>query len=126
MDNLVRWGIVDREILRTLFEKDDAVDVYKFYQKYNLLPTKILTSIRRLQEIDVVVFDAETLSVSLTNSGRYWVVANRREIFMQKIDLSWKAPPASYVREKRDTTEPYVPKRRYISRNFFESLVPKA
>jgi hypothetical protein len=126
MKNLVRWGVVDREILRTLFQENVAVDVYMFYEKYNLLPTKILTSIRRLQEIGVAVFNPETLLVSLTEAGRYWVVANRREIFMQKIDLSWKEPPVSYVREQREIAEPYVPKRRYISKKFFESLVPKA
>lgn len=125
MKNSVCWGVVDREILRTLFEQNKAVDVYMFYEKYNLLPTKILTSIRRLQEIDVVVFNPETLLISLTEAGRYWVVENRRAIFMQKIDLSWKNPPASYVREQREIAEPYVPKRRYISKKFFESLVPK-
>lgn len=126
MRNLVRWDVVDREILRTLFEENNAVDVYTFYEKYNLLPTKILNSIRRLLEIGVVMFNPEALSVSLTEDGRYWVVANRREIFMQKIELSWKEPPASYVREQREIAEPYVPKRRYISKKFFKSLVPKA
>ncbi|MES2038356.1 MAG: hypothetical protein V4495_10990 [Pseudomonadota bacterium] len=119
------WDISDREILLILFESSQAVDVYSFYEKYNLLPTKILTSIRKLQEIGVLVFNPESLLVSLTEEGRIWIVANRREIFLRKIDLSWKAPPSSYLRTKIKEFEPYIPRRRYISKDFFNSLVPK-
>lgn len=125
-NQLSNWNIADREILLILFESHGDVDIYYFHEKYHLLPAKILTSIRKLQELGVVVFDPETMFVSLTDSGRFWVVANRREIFMRKLDLTWKNPPSSYVRPQIGVLVPYVPKRRYISRKFFDALAPKS
>lgn len=120
-----RWDVADREILITLFSNVGEVDIYSLHERFNLLPSKIIASIRKLQEINVLTFDPERMLVSLTESGRFWVVANRREIFLQKIDQPWKAPPSSYVRFQIGPTTPYVPKRRYISKDFFESLIPK-
>ena len=121
----MNWDIADREILLILFESHGEIDVYSFYEKYHLLPARILSSIRKLQELSVVVFNSESMLISLTDSGRIWVVANRREIFMRKIDMVWRSPPSSYVRPQIPVLEPYVPKRRYISKKFFNSLVPK-
>lgn len=119
------WDVADREILLVLFESYGEVDVYSFHEKYHLLPARILSSIRKLQELSVVVFNSDSMLISLTDSGRIWVVANRREIFMRKIDMVWRVPPSSYVRPQIRVLEPYVPKRRYISKKFFDSLVPK-
>jgi hypothetical protein len=120
------WVVADREILLTLFQSHGEVDVYFFYEQFNLRPAEILTSIRKLHEIGVIAFNPETMFTSLTATGRFFVVENRREIFMRKVALTWKAPPSSYVRPQVDILEPYVPKRRYISKDFFDALAPKS
>jgi len=122
---LTKWIVADREMLLTLFQAEGEVNVYSFYEKFNLRPAEILTSIRKLEELGVITFNPQDMVTSLTKFGRFWVVENRREIFMQKVSLAWKAPPLSYVRPRHNVLEPYVPKRRYISSEFFEALAPK-
>jgi len=115
------FNSADREILRTLYSTMDAIDVYVFYERYNLLPSAILRSIRRF-EAEGVIRLMEDASLQLTEQGRRWVVGHRKQIFLRAVEAEWKEPPASYLIYPLPAFSPYIPKRRNISKKFFESL----
>jgi hypothetical protein len=119
------WDIADREILRLLFKTDAPMELYVFHEKFNLLPVQILKSVRKLLEIQVIKIEAEGRSIALTEKGKNWTLLNRKNIFMRPIEMYWKAAPISYTRQKMQPFEPYVPKRRFLSKKFFDTLAPK-
>lgn len=120
MNNL-EFNSADREILRMLYSTAASVDVYVFYERYNLLPSDILRSIRRF-EVEGVIRLETNATLTLTEHGRRWVVGYRKHIFLKKVEAEWKEPPASYLIYTLPAFSPYIPKRRNISKKFFESL----
>lgn len=120
MDESV-FNSADREILRTLYSTGDALDVYVFYDRYNLIPSAILQSLRRFEGEGIIKLVGGS-SLMLTEHGRRWVVAHRKRLFLRELDADWKEPPVSYLIDPLPTFAPYIPKRKNTSKKFFESL----
>jgi hypothetical protein len=125
MEGVAIWSTADRELLRLLFEAECAISIYLLHEKYHLRPVEILISLRKFDAIGIVEVNFDEMCMSMSESGRLWVVLHRREIFLTPVDMPWKAPPPSYTRRQTLCLDSYVPKRKYLSAKFFEALATK-
>ncbi|WP_445682651.1 hypothetical protein [Radicibacter daui] len=98
------------EILKTLYQKQDWVNVYYFHEKYLLSAGQISNFIRRYGKFEIINF--KNYEIKLTAKGINWLIANRRHIFLTKKNRHWayfKADP------KLKIGDPYLPNLHSIS-----------
>ena len=107
----------DREVISALFEASDWLDLFDLHLDFVLSPGQVLDSVERLQAGGYL--ERKGLHARLTDLGREWVIASRRELFMNPA-RDWRSYEAKdrLVREN----EPYLPDFAKVDRKFFVEL----
>lgn len=112
----------DREILRDLYTASGWVEVYFFHKKYLLSPAQITRTIRKLEELKIV--EVSDYKIRMTEFGRKWLLANRRQVFLRPDDMSWKNT-SSKVAYNDDENSTYFPRPGKMRQPFYEKLYGK-
>lgn len=108
----------EREVYQRLFSHDGWLDLFELHTRWSLSPGQLSSAIEKLLEERMV--EVKGTNAKLTERGRVWIVKNRREIFMD-VERKWDVPKA--VSEHRIAAgEPYLPRIRSLSMDFFEKL----
>lgn len=88
----------DREILKSLFSTDNAMNIYEFYEKLSLSPSHISSFLKKYLEINVVEYN--DYKINLTEGGKKWIVKNRYELFLKERKCFWRNIPISWQFKK--------------------------
>jgi hypothetical protein len=98
----------EREILRTMFERGDWLDLYTLHEEFLLSPGQLSNAVRNFARNEII--EVEGLLVRLTEQGKKWVFAHRREIFLTDRNRYWAKPFDHDAQPPIPTTQPYLPK----------------
>lgn len=109
----------DIEIIRELSKRKE-VDAYFFHEKYMLSPAQLLKSIKKLREEGIIIFEEKILS--LTDKGKIWVMANRKQLFLQERSKYWKQISKEVKQERMMKNELYKPKKKNIDSELFKNI----
>ena len=104
----------DREILRDLLVGNKAISIFVFHQKYLLSPGQLARVARKYSEMGIIAVNGDHLS--LTDSGRAWVIRNRRKIFRCSEISTWKKTPDEFKKEYKDSEMYMLPSRKKIKK----------
>lgn len=96
----------DIEFVKELYFHN-SVSVYYFHEKYMLSPAQLGRTIRKFIEIECVTLN--DTNITLTNKGRKWIIANRRELFLKNKDKYWKNIPIDMKQEAISINDTYKP-----------------
>ena len=108
----------ERELYQHLFSREGWVDLFELHTRLSLSPAQLSSSIEKLFEKGLV--EVEGTNARLTGSGRAWLVKNRREVFMN-VKRYWQVPK-SVAEPSIVPGEPYLPRIRSLSADFFKKL----
>lgn len=98
----------DIEFMRELYIHN-SVSLYFFHEKYMLSPAQLGRTIRKFTNIECVIFNENY--IELTEKGRKWVIANRRELFLKTKEKYWKNIPVEMAQEAFQINDTYKPKK---------------
>lgn len=105
----MRFHSEDVLLIRTLFQTRGSIQVLWFNTHYRLSPGQVSRAIERLLREDAVEIDERTRTINMTESGRRWVMDNRKVIFGKR-PLYWKRTQnKAYNRIKLNPKDLYVP-----------------
>lgn len=96
----------DIELLKELYYKNTA-NVYFFHERYRLSPAQLARAIRKFENQGLIEFNDTT--VTLTENGKKWVLANRKDIFLYERKKYWKEVPENMRRKPIKMNSPYKP-----------------
>lgn len=85
---------VDKKVIKDLLSSSDGIIIYSLFEKYNFSPAQISRFTRKFFEEGVILKINDTLR--LTEFGRKWVMANRKEIFLKERKNTWEKIPDSW------------------------------
>lgn len=88
----------EREVIEALFQAEDWLDLYELHVEFRLSPAQIYECLERLSFNNFA--DIEGTRGRLTESGRRWVLASRRMIFLSP-NLDWRE-----IRDRGKSTHP--------------------
>jgi len=115
MDN---YASFEREIIRTLFESQDWVDLFDLHERYMLSPGQLSFAVRRLKGLGII--ETNGLQVKLNARGRKWVFAHREPLFLRG-NRFWAAQNDQVGDAQLSPLEPYMPKLKSIRADFFRN-----
>jgi hypothetical protein len=107
-DMKITYSSFEKEILRSLFERGDWLDLYQLHQEYLLSPGQLSYAVRKFVHNEII--EVEGLLVRLTEHGQKWVFAHRREIFLADRNRYWAEPSDHKMQTPMPVTQPYLPK----------------
>lgn len=104
------------EIMRHLFTSPrGSIDLYELHQEFMLSSGQLANVCRRMAEIGVLKIEMKdelpTLMVSITPSGRQWVVRHRKRLFLSPSDRPW-ATATRETSARLDVFAPFLPTKR--------------
>lgn len=108
----------DVEFLKELYYKN-RLDLYFFHEKYRLSPAQLARTIRKFEELDLIVLSCD--QVILLDKGRSWIFANRKNIFLKEKSKYWKVIPVKMCQKVLGVNELYKPNRKKIDKELFEN-----
>ena len=107
----------DREVISTLFNSTDFVDLFEIHERFVLSLAQILEALERLASLGFV--EREALTAKLTKAGREWVVLSRRALFFSP-HKDWRVFGA---RDRIvEENEPYLPDWSRVDKEHFRGL----
>ena len=102
----------ERELLLELFRNRDGIDVYRLHQRYMLSPGQLAEALAAFGERGLVEY--LNRRARLTDKGREWLLAGRKEMFFSSDTPTWKATVCA-----ADTDPNYAPKPAKMISRFF-------
>lgn len=109
----------DIELLKELYS-NDKIELYFFHEKYKLSPAQLGRTLKKFRDAGLIVFDKN--SVTLNESGRKWIIGNRRELFLKEKSKYWKKIPKKMKQESLAINELYIPNRKNIDKEIFNNI----
>ena len=96
----------DIEFIKELYIHN-SVSMYFFHEKYMLSPAQLGRTIRKFTNIECVIIDDN--NIELTDKGRKWIIANRKELFLKTKEKYWKNIPIEMLQAAIKTNDTYKP-----------------
>lgn len=107
----------DIEFMRELYIYN-SVSLYFFHEKYMLSPAQLGRTIRKFTDIECVILNENR--IELTEKGRKWIIANRRELFLKTKEKYWKNIPIEMAQKTFKISDTYKPKK--LDSELFKTL----
>lgn len=98
----------DIEFIKELYIHN-SVNMYFFHEKYMLSPAQLGRTIRKFTNIKCVIINDN--NIELTDKGRKWIIANRKELFLKTKEKYWKNIPVEMAQEAFKINDTYKPKK---------------
>jgi len=108
----------EREVLRALFSCPEWYDLYALHERFLLSPGQLAHAVRAYEADGLV--ESDGLNARLTQKGRVWVFENRRRLFLNEQRRTWADIPSFIRIRSLAPTEPYLPRLKDVSTNFFK------
>ena len=109
----------DIEFMRELYIYN-SVSMYFFHEKYMMSPAQLGRTIRKFTKIGCIrISDSD---IELTENGRRWIIANRRELFLKAKEKYWKNIPIEMAQEKFKINDTYKPITKKLDSELFNLL----
>jgi len=104
------------EIMRNLFASPSgSIDLYELHEEFLLSSGQLANVCRRMAEFGVLEIEMEdgfpTLLVTITPTGRQWVVRHRKRLFLTPSDRPW-AVAIRETSQRLDLFAPFLPTKR--------------
>lgn len=96
----------DIEFMKELYI-NNSLSLYFFHEKYMLSPAQLGRTIKKFTDLKYVLVN--DFDVVLTEKGRKWIIANRRELFLKTKEKHWKKVPIEMTREVFNINNTYKP-----------------
>ena len=109
----------DIEFLKELY-LNNKINIYFFHEKYMLSPAQLGRTIRKFAKMKHIIVNDD--NVELTENGRKWVIANRKELFLKEKEKLWKVVPAEMERVPIKINETYKLKTKNIDIELFKNI----
>jgi hypothetical protein len=109
----------DIEFVKELYI-NNKINIYFFHEKYMLSPAQLGRSIRKFAKMKYIIVNDD--NIELTKSGRKWIIANRRVLFLKEKEKHWKAVPVEMEQPPMKINEVYKPKIRNIDTELFNNI----
>lgn len=91
---------IDRELLSEIINSETGeLNLYRLHEKFRLSPGQILSSVLKFKERNILEMIDE-MNVRLTDTGRGWLIDNRRSLFLQERNRYWREVPEDMLQEK--------------------------
>lgn len=123
MDNgqTIILSTADKTILMHLYKTyRTPQSLFQLHKEYAFSPAQLGSFVRKLGEIDIIELQDD--SISLTEVGKNWLLANRNKIFFSHIQYRWREVPEELREKKIDIDSLYLPKMRKLGKHFLEDL----
>lgn len=85
---------VDKKVIQELLNSSEEVGIYALFEKYKFSPAQISKFTRKFLEKGVIIINNDKLL--LTEYGRKWIMANRKEIFLKERKNTWEKIPEEW------------------------------
>jgi predicted methyltransferase len=107
------FEVVDREILKNLL-KQERIDWYYFHEKYMLSPGQLSRSIKKLEELKLLVVEDD--KIKITEEGRKTIISNRNKMLRKNKDEYWELPQEERKGITLGVNQFYLPNDRKINK----------
>jgi hypothetical protein len=85
-----------------------------------LSPAQLGRTIRKFTNIECVIINDN--NIELTEKGRKWIIANRKELFLQTKEKYWKNTPIEMIQETFKINDTYKPNTKKLDSELFKIL----
>lgn len=109
----------DIEFLKELY-LENKVDLYFFHEKYRLSPAQLSRTISKFIEKDLITLKDNC--VILNETGKKWIVSQRKHLFLNESRKYWKKAPENMMQKTKLINELYKPNRKDIDVELFKNL----
>ena len=109
----------DIELLKELYLRE-KVDFYFFHEKYKLSPAQLGRTLKKFKDAGFIVLDGQ--NIVLNETGRKWIIGNRRELFLKEKSKYWKKIPEEMKQDTLAINELYIPDRKKIDKEIFKNI----
>jgi hypothetical protein len=112
----------DRKILRTLYASlKPPLALFQLHKDLGFSPAQVGSFVAKFVKNGIVNLQDE--SISLTEYGRKWLIANRIKVFLSHVHYDWQDIPREMRKQKNDVTSLYSPKKCNLGEHFFEDTL---
>ncbi|MBP6740849.1 MAG: hypothetical protein KA146_12705 [Leptospiraceae bacterium] len=85
---------VDKKVIKDLLNSSDGIIIYALFEKYKFSPAQVSKFTRKFLEHGAILIKNDKLF--LTEYGRKWIIAHRKEIFLQERKNTWEKIPEEW------------------------------
>lgn len=89
------YSSFEKWLLKKLYSSKSSHNIYDLHIKYNYSPAQFSRFVNKFTTNNVVEIDSEN-SISLTDIGKEWILANRKSIFLKSKKQKWVDIPEDW------------------------------